>query len=141
MEPSTFSKGKGEATNPAQKLDVIRISGFRCYGYTGYFPEENKLGQWFELDLSIWLDLSITGANDQLEHSLNYADVVERLKTLIETSRFKTIERLNSVITEAVLAFPPVYKVHSRLVKLSPPIPGFGGQIAIEMTRSKGELS
>jgi len=97
------------------------------------------LGQWFELDLSIWLDLSITGANDQLAHSLNYADVVERVTTLLETSRFQTIERLNTVITEAVLAFDPVQRVHSRLVKVSPPIPGFGGRIAIAMTRSKGE--
>ena len=131
---------KEQEANRLDQLDVIRISGFRCYGYTGYFPEENVLGQWFELDLSIWLDLSITAANDQLEHTLNYAEVVERVKTLVENSRFKTIERLNSAVAESILAFPPVSKVHSRLVKLSPPIPGFGGQIAIEMTRSKGEL-
>jgi len=37
------------------------------------------------------------------------------------------------------LAFAPVQKVHSRLVKLSPPIPRFGGSIAIAMTRTKGE--
>ncbi len=121
-------------------MDAIEISGIRCYGYTGYLPEEQVLGQWFELDLTIWLDLSITGANDQLAHSLNYADVVERVTTLLETCRFQTIERLNTVITEAVLAFDPVQRVHSRLVKVSPPIPGFAGRIAIAMTRSKGEL-
>jgi dihydroneopterin aldolase len=120
-------------------MDAIEISGIRCYGYTGYLPEEQVLGQWFELDLTIWLDLSITGANDQLAHSLNYADVVERVTTLLETCRFQTIERLNTVITEAVLAFDPVQRVHSRLVKVSPPIPGFAGRIAIAMTRSKGE--
>ena len=120
-------------------MDAIEISGIRCYGYTGYLPEEQVLGQWFELDLTIWLDLSITGANDQLAHSLNYADVVERVTTLLETCRFQTIERLNTVITEAVLAFDPVQRVHSRLVKVSPPIAGFAGRIAIAMTRSKGE--
>jgi dihydroneopterin aldolase len=120
-------------------MDAIEISGIRCYGYTGYLPEEQVLGQWFELDLTIWLDLSITGANDQLAHSLNYADVVDRVTTLLETSRFQTIERLNTVITEAVLAFDPVQRVQARLVKVSPPIPGFAGRIAIAMTRSKGE--
>jgi dihydroneopterin aldolase len=120
-------------------MDAIEISGIRCYGYTGYLPEEQVLGQWFELDLTIWLDLSITGANDQLAHSLNYAEVVARVTTLLETCRFQTIERLNTVITEAVLAFDPVQRVHSRLVKVSPPIPGFAGRIAIAMTRSKGE--
>ena len=120
-------------------LDAIEITGIRCYGYTGYFPEERVLGQWFELDLTIWMDLALTGADDQLEHTLNYADVVDRVTTLLETSRFKTIERLNSVIIEAVLAFAPVRKVQARLVKVSPPIPRFQGRIAIAMTRSKGE--
>ena len=122
-------------------LDAIEITGIRCYGYTGYFPEERVLGQWFELDLTIWMNLALTGADDQLEHTLNYADVVDRVTTLLETSRFKTIERLNAVIIEAVLAFEPVRTVHSRLVKVSPPIPRFQGRIAIAMTRSKSACS
>ena len=125
-------------TSATPDLDAIEISGIRCYGYTGYFPEERTLGQWFEVDLSLWLDLSITGADDQLAHSLNYADVVERVTQLLETSRFQTIERLNTVIIEAILAFAPVRRARSRLVKVSPPIPGFQGRIAIVMTRSNG---
>lgn len=126
-------------TSTTPDLDAIQISGIRCYGYTGYFPEEQVLGQWFEVDLTIWMDLSVTGSDDQLENTLNYADVVERVTNLLETSRFKTIEKLNAVVIEAVLAFDPVQKVHSRLVKVSPPIPRFQGRIAIAMTRTKGE--
>jgi dihydroneopterin aldolase len=125
-------------TSATPDLDAIEISGIRCYGYTGYFPEERTLGQWFEVDLTLWLDLSITGADDQLAHSLNYADVVERVTRLLETSRFQTIERLNAVIIEAMLASALVRRARSRLVKVSPPIPGFQGRIAIVMTRSKG---
>jgi dihydroneopterin aldolase len=126
-------------TSTKPDLDAIEISGIRCYGYTGYFPEEQVLGQWFEVDLTIWMDLSVTGSDDQLVNTLNYADVVDRVTNLLETSRYKTIEKLNAVIIEAVLAFTPVMKVHSRLVKVSPPIPRFEGRIAIAMTRTKGE--
>jgi len=129
----------GGGASAEQRLDAIEITGIRCYGYTGYFPEEQVLGQWFEVDLTIWMDLSLTGSDDQLSNTLNYADVVERVTNLLETSRFKTIEKLNAVIIEAVLALAPVQKVHSRLVKVSPPIPRFEGRIAIAMTRSKGE--
>jgi len=117
-------------------MDAIQISTIRCYGYTGYFPEEQVLGQWFEVDLTISMDLSITGADDNLENTLNDAEVVDRVSALVETSRFKTIERLNAVITESVLAFAPVQTVRSRRVKVSPPISGFAGSITIEMTRS-----
>jgi dihydroneopterin aldolase len=129
----------GGGASAEQRLDAIEITGIRCYGYTGYFPEEQVLGQWFEVDLTIWMDLSVTGSDDQLENTLNYADVVERVTNLLETSRFKTIEKLNAVIIDAVLAFEPVQKVHSRLVKVTPPIPRFQGHIAIAMTRTKGE--
>jgi len=152
MNSTTLTEAAAQAlrhpgSSPAESspeesgLDAIQISGIRCYGYTGYFPEEQVLGQWFEVDLTIWMDLSVTGSDDQLENTLNYADVVERVTNLLETSRYKTIEKLNAVIIEAVLAFAPVQKVHSRLVKVSPPIPRFEGRIAIAMTRSKGDLA
>ena len=118
-------------------LDLIRISGIRHYGYTGFFAEEQVLGQWFEVNLSLWLDLATTGANDQLENTLNYAEVVAEVTAVMDAARFKTLERLNTAILERVLAFAQVRLAHSELVKLSPPIPGFSGQITIAMTRSK----
>jgi dihydroneopterin aldolase len=117
--------------------DAIEISGIRAYGYTGYFPEEQTLGQWFEADLRIWLDLTPTGASDDLAVGLDYAEVVRRVTELLETSRFRTIERLNTAILEALLALAPVRRVHSRLVKVAAPIPGFDGRIAVSMTRSR----
>lgn len=117
----------------------MEISGIRAYGYTGYFPEEQTLGQWFEVDLWLWLDLAPAGASDELAQSLNYADVVRRVIQLLETSRCRTIERLNTVILEALLAFPLVRRVQSRLVKVAAPIPGFDGRIAVVMTRSRAD--
>ncbi len=117
--------------------DVIEIRGLRAYGCTGWFPEEQALGQWFEVDLWIWLDLAPTGASDDLAHGLNYADVVGRVTGLVETSRCRTIEHLNTLLLEALLAFPQVRRVRSRLVKVAAPIPGFQGRIAVAMTRTR----
>jgi dihydroneopterin aldolase len=120
-------------------VDTIRISGIRGYGYTGFFAEEQSLGQWFEVDLAIDLDLSLTGDDDELAHTLNYADVVTKVKTMLETSRFRTIERLATVIADAVLAFPPVRGVWIRLTKVAAPIPGFDGRIAVELNRGRAD--
>ena len=44
-------------------MDCIYLTGIRAYGYTGYLKEEQVLGQWFEVDVKLWLDLSIICGN------------------------------------------------------------------------------
>ena len=118
-------------------MDCLHIDGIRAYGYTGYFEAEQSLGQWFEADLTLWLDLSGCGASDELEQSVNYAEVVQRVTRLIETSRYRTIERLNTQVCAVVLEFEPIAKVEATLTKLAAPIPGFSGRISVQMSRSR----
>ena len=122
-----------------QDLDTLRISSIRGYGYTGYFDAEQTLGQWFEVDLVLWLQLAACGASDALSQSVNYAEVVQRVTTLIETSRCRTIERLNTLVCEAVLDFEPVERVQATLTKVAAPIPGFDGRISVQMARSRAD--
>ena len=122
-------------------MDTLRISAIRAWGHTGYFDAEQELGQWFEVDLEIALDLSRTGDDDELAHTLNYAAVIERVKGLVEGSRFRTIERLNTRLCDAVLAFPQVREVRSTLTKVAAPIAGFDGRVAIEMVRRRSDAA
>ena len=122
-------------------MDTLRIRAIRAWGHTGYFDAEQELGQWFEVDLEIQLDLSRTGADDELAYTLNYAAVIERVKELVEGSRDRTIERLNTRLCEAVLAFPEVQEVRSSLTKVAAPIAGFDGRVAIEMVRRRADAA
>ena len=117
--------------------DAISIKGIRGYGHTGFFAAEQTLGQWFEVDLRIALDLSRTGADDELAHTLDYSQVVLRVKKLVEEARFRTLERLATAISAAVLDFDAVERVDVRLTKVAAPIPGFDGRIAVEISRSR----
>ncbi len=120
-------------------MDTLRIRGIRAWGHTGFFDAEQELGQWFEVDLAIRLDLARAGVDDELAHTLNYATVIERVKALVEGSRDRTIERLNTRICDAVLAFPEVREVRSSLTKVAAPIAGFDGRVAIEMVRRRAD--
>ena len=122
-------------------MDTLHIGGIRAWGHTGYFDAEQELGQWFEVDLEITLDLSRTGDDDELAHTLNYAAVIERVKELVQSSRFRTIERLNTRLCEAVLAFPEVREVRSSLTKVAAPIAGFDGRVTIEMVRRRADAA
>ena len=117
-------------------MDCIQLTGIRSYGYTGYLPEEQVLGQWFEIDLTLWLDLAPAGDSDNITDTLDYRHAIEIVKQLVKTSKFALVEKLAAAIADAILEFEQVQQVQVRLSKPAAPIPDFGGKITIELTRS-----
>lgn len=118
-------------------MDSIQVSGIRCYGYTGYLPEEQVLGQWFEVDLTMWLDLTAAGKSDALADTFDYRNAITTVQNLVKNSKFALIERLAEVIASDILQQPLVQKVQVRLTKLAPPIPDFTGKITVDILREK----
>ncbi|CDN14150.1 MAG: dihydroneopterin aldolase [Richelia sp.] len=118
-------------------MDQIRITDIRCYGYTGFFAEEQVLGQWFQVDLTMDLDLLPSGETDDLNQTLNYCEAIEKVKNLVEGKKFALLEKLASRIAEDILSLNLVKKVRVELTKLAAPIPNFGGEITIDITRGK----
>lgn len=122
-------------------MDCLHLTGIRAYGYTGYFAEEQVLGQWFEVNLTLWVDLAIAGESDRLEDTLNYVKIIQGVQSLIETSKFGLIEKLASAIATQIFTVDfPIQKVKVHLTKLSPPIPNFSGQVAVEITRTNPQF-
>lgn len=118
-------------------MDCIQLTGIRCYGYTGYLPEEQILGQWFEVDLTLWLDLAQAGESDNIADTCDYRKAIEAVKQLVKTSKFALVEKLASAIADSILKDDRVQQVQVRLSKLSAPIPDFGGKITIDITRTR----
>ncbi len=118
-------------------MDLIKITGIRGYGYTGLLPEEQVLGQWFEVDLTLWLDLAPAGQSDRLEDTLDYRQAIATVKKIIKTAKFALVEKLAGAIADEILQLALVEQVQVKLSKPSPPIPDFGGKITIDITRSK----
>ncbi|MDY7013445.1 MAG: dihydroneopterin aldolase [Cyanobacteriota bacterium] len=116
-------------------MDSIQLRGIRAYGYTGFLAEERVLGQWFEVDLAIAVDLSQAAQSDNIEDTLDYRDAIARTQQLIQTSKFSLIEKLADAIADAILELDKVQQVRVTLTKPSAPIPDFNGKIAVEITR------
>jgi 7,8-dihydroneopterin aldolase/epimerase/oxygenase len=118
-------------------MDVIQLTGIRCYGYTGYLEEERILGQWFEVDLRLYVDLAAAGQSDRIEETLDYRGVIAAVKETVSTQKFALVEKLAATLVDRALENDRVQKVELKLHKLAAPIPDFGGKITIELTRSK----
>jgi 7,8-dihydroneopterin aldolase/epimerase/oxygenase len=108
------------------------------YGYHGVFPEENRLGQRFAVDLSVTVDLKNAGETDELEHSVNYGELYQVCKEIVEGKPYKLVEAVAERIASSVLKqFPLVLDVTVKVIKPDPPIPGHYQSVAVEITRRR----
>ncbi|MCU0525071.1 MAG: dihydroneopterin aldolase [Elainella sp. Prado103] len=118
-------------------MDRIHINGIRAYGYTGYLPEEQILGQWFTVDLTVVVDLTSAGQSDRLEQTYDYSSDVAAIQTLIQTAKYALIEKLADEVAAIVLRSSLVEQVTVQLTKEHPPIPHFSGHVTLEITRRR----
>ncbi|MEB3268015.1 MAG: dihydroneopterin aldolase [Leptolyngbya sp.] len=122
-------------------MDSLEIKDIRVYGYTGALPEETVLGQWFRVDLTLWMDLETAGQTDHLDQTHDYRGAIAAVHRLVRDRPFKLIEALASAILRAVLETDPrLQRVQVRLTK-TPPIPDFTGQVTVQMVRDRHWLS
>ena len=118
-------------------MDTIQVHGIRAYGYTGLLSEEQTLGQWFSVDLTLWVNLAPAAQSDQITDTVDYRAAIAIVKRLINTQKFALVERLAAAIAEEVLTLDLVTQVRVQLTKLAPPIPDFSGEIIIDITRDR----
>ena len=119
-------------------MDCIHLTEIRAYGYTGFLPEEQVLGQWFEVNTSLYLDVSTAANTDDIKDTLDYRSVIDLIKHLVQTSKFALVEKLAVTIADSILhTSDRLTKVEVTLTKVAAPIPDFGGKISIEVTRSR----
>ncbi len=117
-------------------MDSIQLTGIRCYGYTGYLPEEQVLGQWFEVDLTLWLDLAPAAESDELKDTFDYREAISLVKDIIKNSKFALVEKLIDAIANKILSLDKVQQVRVKVSKPAAPIPDFSGRITLDITRS-----
>ncbi|USG66006.1 dihydroneopterin aldolase [Brevibacillus ruminantium] len=122
-------------------MDKIYVNKMSFYGYHGVFEAEAKLGQRFYVDLELSMDLSKAGASDDLNDTVNYADIFHCVQQIVEKERYNLVEALTSQIASRVLQAFPFSEVKVKVTKPNPPINGHYDSVAIEMTRRKEDLA
>lgn len=119
-------------------MDKIYVNKMEFYGYHGVFPEENRLGQRFNVDLTVSLDLKKAGTTDELEYSVNYGDLYHVCQQIVEGQPYKLVESVAEKIAETLLRdFPLLHDVTVKVIKPDPPIPGHYRSVAVEITRGR----
>ncbi|WP_102273285.1 dihydroneopterin aldolase [Cytobacillus massiliigabonensis] len=119
-------------------MDKIILNKMAFYGYHGVFPEETRLGQRFMVDLTVETNLRKAGETDQLEYSVNYGEIFQVCKQIVEGKPYKLVEAVAEKIAGEMLSrYQSISQVTVRVIKPDPPIPGHYESVAVEVTRSR----
>lgn len=121
--------------------DKMMLKGMSFYGHHGVFPEENKLGQRFYVDTELYFPLDKAGRSDQLEDTVNYAEIYEFIKRIVEQKTFKLIEALaEDIASELLQTYTSINEITVRVVKPHPPFAIVFDGVTVEIHRKRAPI-
>lgn len=132
---------QGIAPYPKTKvagLDRMKLDRMSFYGKHGVFEEERVLGQRWFVDLDLQIDMQSAGLDDDLNQSINYAELHAAVKRIIEQESFQLVETLTERIASMLLHdFHRINEATVRVTKPNPPFDIHFAGVTIEMTRRR----
>ncbi|AVQ16759.1 2-amino-4-hydroxy-6-hydroxymethyldihydropteridine diphosphokinase [Fusobacterium gonidiaformans] len=118
-------------------MDKIYIEKLEFRAYHGVFPEEKKLGQKFIVSLELELDTREAALSNNLDKTLHYGLISERVESLVLEKSYDLLESLAEKIAETLLLeYPVLQGIKVRVDKPQAPIPLSFQTVAIEIYRS-----
>lgn len=118
--------------------DQIVLTGIHGFGYHGLFDQERKEGQDFFVDLTLLVDLSVAAESDEIDDTVNYAEITDLVVEEIASDPVNLIEKLASRIAERVLnQHSKVKEVKVTVHKPQAPVAAQLKDIAVIVARSR----
>lgn len=88
-------------------MDEIRIKGLEVYCNHGVFSEENKLGQKFIVNGTLYTHTRDAGQNDDLEKSIDYGTICHAIYNFMKGHTFQLIEAVAEQLALELLMTTP----------------------------------
>ena len=124
----------GSATDIAP--DRLRLKNLVYHAYHGLLPEEARLGQRFEVDVELHLDLCPAGTEDDPKLTIDYTNVIAVVEEVVTERRFGLVEALaEAIAAEIRVQFDQLEGVIIRVRKPNPPVPSLFDGLEIEIQR------
>ncbi len=129
--------GSHAGTRPV--TDEIAILGLRAFGHHGVFEEEREHGQEFVVDVRMTADLSEAARTDDVATTVHYGLVSEDVVAAVERDPVDLIETVAQRIADVVLGYERVLAVTVTVHKPSAPIAVAFSDVAVTITRHRGD--
>ena len=117
--------------------DRIELRGLRVRGHHGVFDHERRDGQDFVIDITVWLDLDVAAASDDLADTLDYGDLAQRAADIVAGPPRQLIETVAGEIADGVMVDERVHAAEVVVHKPGAPIPLEFADVAVVARRSR----
>ena len=97
--------------------DRIALRGVRAHAHHGVYAFERERGQLFSVDAVLEVDMRAAAAGDDLEKTVNYADLANKLHAVLTGEPVNLLETLAQQLADVCLADPLVDAVDITLHK------------------------
>ena len=105
------------SARPSEQPDRITLRGLRAKGNHGVYRWERERGQPFLVDAVLELDTRPAAAGDDLERTVNYAELAKQLYAIVAGEPVHLLETLAQRLADACLAHPLVDAVEITVHK------------------------
>ena len=120
-------------------MDAIIIEGLKVETVVGCFNWERQIIQPLMLDLIIHSSLEQASNSDELEHTLNYAEICEISAKVIQAAQPKLIENAAKLVLNALFTtFPAVESIMITVRK--PAIIAQANSVGIRLERHRNDI-
>ena len=103
--------------HPTTRLDRIAIHGLSAHAFHGVYEAERRLGQTFRVDAVLELDTAPAAADDDLERTVNYAELARALHSVLTGEPVDLLETLAQRLADVCLEDPLVDAVEVTVHK------------------------
>jgi 7,8-dihydroneopterin aldolase/epimerase/oxygenase len=97
--------------------DRIALRGLRAHGRHGVYDFERERGQMFRVDAVLELDTRPAAAGDDLDRTVNYAELAQQLYAVLSGEPVSLLETLAQRLADVCLAHPLVGAVEITVHK------------------------
>jgi dihydroneopterin aldolase len=119
--------------------DRIVLHNMVFQGRHGVLEREQREAQPFQVDVELLVDLQPAAAEDDLTRTIDYSQVFEVCRQVVESTSFRLLETLAEALGQELLSDFPVSEVGVRVRKPQVPIDGTLDWAGVEIWRRRSE--
>ncbi|MDH6179827.1 dihydroneopterin aldolase [Microbacteriaceae bacterium SG_E_30_P1] len=118
-------------------LDQITLTGLRANAFHGVYEQERRTGQVFVIDVTVHLQLTDAAASDDLDRTIHYGELAERIVAAVETDPVDLIETVAERVAQVALSYELAQFVNVTVHKPSAPITVPFDDVSVTIMRAR----